>query len=243
MPNVPPVVLRYFDCRGRAQFIRYYFACRELEHTDERVALSPGFEAWQAIRNDRARAGAFHKLPVLHWGDRLLSETLVIKAFLHRVSGDEELLSDGESSQHAMLASSIYNDLMTPIGMLIWADLMFNGVDLGNLARQYLARIRTHLASLDRTLEEWDWCRVAAKRPIMLVDCLLWEELDVAQHVFGEHIRLHEFATLSRAYQESAGRATFERLLASRPASITGRGLASEADMLAQIRTLVAVPG
>jgi hypothetical protein len=47
--------LRYFDCRVRAQFVRHYFACREIEHDDERVALSPGFEAWQAMRGDRAR--------------------------------------------------------------------------------------------------------------------------------------------------------------------------------------------
>jgi hypothetical protein len=51
----PRAVLRYFDCRVRAQFVRHYFACREIEHDDERVALSPGFEAWQAMRGDRAR--------------------------------------------------------------------------------------------------------------------------------------------------------------------------------------------
>ncbi len=239
MSSVPPVVLRYFDCRGRAQFIRHYLACRELEHADERVALSPGFEAWQAMRGDRARAGAFHKLPVLHCGERLVSETLVIQAFLHRASGDEELLSEAESSRHAMLSSSLYHDVMLPIGILVWADLALRGVDVGALAHQSLGRIRTHFGSLDHTLEEWDWCRTAEKRPVMLTDCLLWEEIDVAQRVFGEHLRLEEFGTLSRAHHESPGRATFEGLLASRPVSVTGRGVASETEALTKIRELL----
>jgi glutathione S-transferase len=241
--SLPPLVLRYFDCRGRAQFIRHYLAARGLEHTDERVALSPGFEAWQAMRADRGRAGVFHKLPVLHCGELLVSETLVIQAYLHRASGDEKQLTDAENARHSMLVSSLYNDVMTPIGTLIWADLLFSGVDVGKLARQSLGRIRGHLGSLDRTLEEWDWCAAAANRPIMLADCLLWEELDVARHVFGEHVRLHEFATLSRAYHECPGRATFEQLLVSRRVSITGKGVASETDTLAQIRELVAAPG
>jgi hypothetical protein len=235
-----PVVLRYFDCRGRAQFIRHYLACRAIEHADDRVALSAGFEAWQAMRADRGRAGAFHKLPVLHWGDRLLSETLVIEAFVHRVNGDEALLTEAENLRHAMLVSSLYNDVMMPVGILIWADVMYRGVDLGAVAQQALGRLRTHLGSLDRTLAEWEWRRSAATRPIMLADCLLWEELDVAQHVFGQHLRLHEFATLSRLYQEAAGRAVFESLIAARPASVTGRGLTSEGEVLAKIRELVA---
>jgi glutathione S-transferase len=239
--NFPPIVLRYFDCRGRAQFIRHYLACRELAHVDERVALSPGFEAWQAMRGDRGRAGTFHKLPVLHWGERLVSETLVINAFLHRASGDEELLSEAENLRHAMLVSSLVSDVMTPIATLIWADLAFRGVDVGALAQQSLGRLRTHFASLDRTFEEWDWRRTAQMRPLMLIDCLLWEEIDVVQHVFGEHLRLHEFATLARLYHESPGRAVFEKLLAAQPASVTGRGLAGEDEALAKIRELLAV--
>jgi hypothetical protein len=58
--------------------------------------------------------------------------------------------------------------------------------------------------------------------------------------VFGEHLRLHEFATLARLYHESPGRAVFEKLLAAHPAPVTGRGLAGEGEALAKIRELVA---
>lgn len=236
----PPIVLRYFDARGRAQFIRDYLACRELEYADERIALSPSFEAWTAIRNDRALAGPFHKLPVLHWGDQTVSETFVIHSFLHRANGDEVLLSEKENLRHAMLFSSLYNDVMMPIGILIWADIALRGVDVGTLAKNTLGRLRGHFGSLDRTLEEWQWQRTAEKRPVMVADCALWEEIDIVQHVFREHLRLHEFATLSRLYHEAPGRAVFEKLLAARPAAVTGRGLESETETLAKMREMLA---
>jgi glutathione S-transferase len=240
MPNMPPVVVRYFDCRGRAQFIRYYLRARELEHTDDRVPLSEGFEAWVAMRNDRSRVGPFHKLPVVHCGGRTIAETLVISDFLHRAFGDERMLSEEENVRHAMLTSSLYNDVMLPLGILIWAKLAIPGVDVAAYARQTLARICGHLGSLERTLEEWNWRESAGMRPIMLVDCLLWEELDVVRRVFGEHARLHELALLSRLYHETPGRAVFEAALTERPVSVTGMGLARETGVLAEIKEALA---
>jgi glutathione S-transferase len=236
MPNMPPVVLRYFDCRGRAQFIRNYLNAREIEHTDDRVPLSEGFEAWVAIRNDRARVGPFHKLPVMHCGERTIAETLVIRDFLHRVSGDAGLLSEEENARHSMLVSSLYNDVMMPIGILIWAKLTMPGVDLAAYARSALTRVRGHLLSLEKTLDEWGWREAAGSRPIMLADCLLWEELDVVRHVLGEPARLHELPLLSRLYDEMPGRRGLEAALAERPVSVTGLGLRRETAVLAEIK-------
>ena len=236
MPNLPPVVVRYFDCRGRVQFIRHYLSARELEHIDDRVPLSDTFEEWAAMRDDRARVGPFHKLPVMHCGDRTIAETLVIRDFLHRASGDERLLSEEQNLRHSMLTSSLYNDVMMPLGILIWAKLAMPGVDVAAYAKQTLARVRGHLGSLEKTLEEWDWAEAARARPIMLADCLLWEELDVAQHVFGEHARLHELPLLSRLYHETPGRAVFEAAVKARSVSVTGLGLARETAALAEIK-------
>jgi glutathione S-transferase len=236
MSDMPPVVVRYFDCRGRAQFIRHYLRARELEHTDDRVPLSEGFEAWIAMRGDRTRVGPFHKLPVVHCAGRTIAETLVIRDFLHRVSGDEGLLSDEQNIRHSMLTSSLYNDVMMPIGILIWAKLSMPGVDVAAYARQTLTRVRGHLGSLDKTLDEWGWRESAATRPIMLADCLLWEELDVAQHVFGEHVRLHELPQLARLYREAPGRDVFASALQERPVSVTGMGLTRETAALAEIK-------
>ena len=71
----PPITLRYFDARGRAQFLRYYFKIRKVSFTDERLPVNDELAAWRALRDDRSRTGPFHKLPILHWGDRLLAES------------------------------------------------------------------------------------------------------------------------------------------------------------------------
>jgi glutathione S-transferase len=240
MAEHPPITLRYFDARGRAQAFRYLFAARGIAYTEDLVPLSIGAGAvWPAMKEDRSRVGPFHKLPVLHYGERTIAETLVIGAFLHRALGDQVLLSDDDNLRHAMLVSSLYGDVTTPIAMLLWAELMSPGLDYGAYVRQSLARIRGHLGRVETTLAEWGWGASARSRPVMLADCLLWEELDVAQHVFGEHLRLAELPTLARIYAECAGRSAFKKVLAAHTGPVTGRGLAAEAEIIGRLPRLV----
>jgi hypothetical protein len=241
MAQHPPITLRYFDARGRAQPFRYLFAARGIAYTEDLVPLPSGAGAvWPAMKEDRSRVGPFHKLPVLHYGERTIAETLVIGAFLHRALGDQALLSDDDNLRHAMLVSSLYGDVVTPIAMLLWAEALYPGLDYAGFARQSLARIRGHLGRLETTLAEWGWAASARSRPVMLADCLLWEELDVAQHVFGEHARLDELPTLARLYAESAGRSAFKKVLAAHTAPVTGRGLAAETEIIGRLAGLVA---
>ena len=240
MAQHPPITLRYFDARGRAQPFRYLFAARGIAFTDELVPLSTGADAvWPALKEDRSRAGPFHKLPVLHYGERTIAETLVIAAFLHRALGDHSQLSEDDNLRHAMLVSSLSVDVATPIAMLLWAEALYPGADYAAVARQSLARIRGHLGRLETTLAEWGWTASARSRPVMLADCLLWEELDVAQHVFGEQVRLDGLPTLARLYQESAGRSAFKKVLAAHTGPVTGRGLAAEAEIIGRLPALV----
>src|SRR5205809_5372 len=55
MVQHPPITLRYFVARGRAQAVRYLFAARGIAYTDERVPLSIGAGAvWPAMKEDRS---------------------------------------------------------------------------------------------------------------------------------------------------------------------------------------------
>jgi glutathione S-transferase len=238
MTQPAAITLRYFDARGRAQPLRYYFAARGIAYTEDLVPLAAsGSNEWLGMREDRARVGPFHKLPVLRYGDRTVAETLVIGAFLHRALGDEALLSETDNLRHSMLISSLYGDVVTPIAVLLWAEAVYVGLDYPAFVRQSFGRLRSHLGRLEQTLAEWGWAVSARGRPVMLVDCLLWEELDVLQHVFGEHAGLEELPTLSRLYTEITGRAAFLKVLASRPAPVTGRGLAAETEIIGRVRT------
>jgi hypothetical protein len=223
MTDLPKITLRYFNARGRGQFLRYYLLHRNVPFEDERVPLSAGFSEWQAIRPDRKVAGPFHKLPVLHWGDRMIAETMVIHAFLHEALGDRAKLSEDDRLREAMLASSAYNDVVIPVAMLIWADIMFKGLDLPTFAKGALQRVQNNLTSLDETVREWNWFARSRERPVMVLDCLLWEAIDFAMRAFGARLNLDNAAALTRFYAECPGRVTFERLLREHPCQLTGR--------------------
>jgi glutathione S-transferase len=174
----------------------------------------------------------------LHWNGRAIAETLVIAGYLHAESGDDAALSADERLRHAMLTSSLCGDLMLPIGLLIWADLAYEGVDLEKVALRTLERLHKHLDALNRTLGEWQWLERARERPVMVADCLLWEELNVAQHVFGAHLALETRESLAMFYQAHPARATFEKLLAEHPCPITARP--GEAQTIARLHEILA---
>ncbi len=230
------ITLRYFAARGRAQFLRYYFRARAVPFTDERVPLSTDFSAWGAMRDDRSRAGPFHKLPVLEFDGRLVAETLPIATFLYAALGDDAALGPDDRVRHEMLLSSLATDVTTPIGTLLWAELLFPGTDLQAVAKRTLDRLRQHLAGIERTLDEWEWLARAGSRPVMLADCMLWEALDVAKHLFGARLELPS-PILARCHGDFAARAVCEALKREQPSPITGRP--GEADATLRIQTLL----
>lgn len=238
MPIFPRIQLKYFDVRGRAQFLRYFLLCRDIPFVDDRLPIGTNFETWDAIRPDRTVTGPFQKLPVLCWGDHLVAEMTVIASFLHRASGDAGLLSEDENLRHEMLISSAYIDLMMPIGILLWSEVAFAGADLNTTSKRVLERMKSHLAVLDRTLLEWQWLERVASRPIMVADCILWDQFNTAQHVFGGELSLDATSTLARFYRDCPGREAFESLLHEKPCPLTARP--GEEECIARIRELVA---
>ena len=100
------------------------------------------FAPWRAMRDDRSRTGPFQKLPVLHWGDRLIAEMLMIAAFVHEASGDASSLSDEDNLRHGMLTSSLCHDMMNPIAILLWAEVMYPGADVAAIAKRTLDRLK-----------------------------------------------------------------------------------------------------
>jgi glutathione S-transferase len=236
--NHPPITLRYFAARGRAQFLRYYFHLRKIAFTDERVSLGGGGAEWQTVRDDRRRSGPFQKLPVLGWGDRVVAETLMIAAFVHEALGDAGALSDDDNLRHGMLTSSLYCDVMMPIGTLLWAEVVYPGTDMRALAKATLERLARHCKALDQSLSDWRWLDRARRRRVMLADCLLFEELAVAELVFGASWSLAATPTLAKFYEEFPGRPNCETVLREQPAPVTARP--EEPAAIAKLQTLLA---
>lgn len=229
--------LRYFDARGRAQFLRAYMNVRGVPFEDDRVPLEPDFASWIAVREDRSINGPLKRLPVLRYGNQVIPETFVIAGFIHEQFGDAAVLSEEENRQHEVIVSSAYTDLMLNIGTLIWSDLMYKGVDLGSFVRLNLDRLNRVLTVLDQTIAEWDWVGRMHERPATVADCLLWEELDQAISTFGSHLTLEDKPALARFRSEHPSRNEFERLLAESPCQITGRP--GEADAISNIQAIL----
>ena len=230
------VTLRYFAARGRAQFIRYYLRARGVRFTDERVPLSADFSAWTAMRDDRSRTGPFQKLPVLVFDGQLVAETLPIATFLHAALGDEALLTAEERGHHEMLLSTLYVDVTMAVGTLLWAEVVYPGADMRAVAKRTFDRLRQHLATVERTLAEWEWRERSRARPVMLADCLLWESLDVATHVFGARLELPS-PILSGWHDGFAARAACEALKDENACPITARP--GEAEAILKIQALL----
>ena len=238
MTEHPPIRLRYFDARARAQFLRAWLHVRGFGFDDERVPLDEGFASWLAMRPDRSRCGPLQRLPVLHYGDELVPETLVIAAFLHRQSGDAAALSRARSLQHDILLSTACTDLMMGVAMLIWSDAMYPGVDLARSVPRSFERLGRTFDAIDQALAEWSWVDTIGERPVTIADCLLWEELDQAKTLFGPLLDLGSRPELARFYAEHPARDRFASLLAAHPAQITGRP--DEAAAIKRLREVLA---
>jgi hypothetical protein len=240
MRNHPEICLRYFAARGRAQFLRAYFSARQVPYKDERVPIDEGFASWTAMRDDRSLTGPLQRLPVLHYGDQLIAETSVIAGFVHRGLGDSDALSDDQNLKHDILVSTVNIDLLLPIAMLIWSDVMFAGLNVPAYARRSLERVNKNLAVIDKALDEWNWVTALSTRPITVADCMLWEELDQASMVFGTHFSLDDKPQLARFYREHPAREAFANVLADKPCQITGRP--GEPEAIERIQTALADP-
>lgn len=131
-----PILLRYFDCRGRAQPLRHYLAHMGTEFVDERVPFDDGYATWARLKSDASMSGPFGKLPVLHWQGRLYAETTVISALVQDFTDPSE-----QASLIAQTQSALSDDL-GELYRLLNLDLLAPGAN----ARRVGERVTSHLA-------------------------------------------------------------------------------------------------
>lgn len=221
--SLPPITLRYFNCHGRVQHLRYYLLARAIPFTDERIELDEHWSAWLEVKNDSEKTGPFHKLPMLEWGDLSLVESPVIHDWLHQKSGDAALLSQEENLRHAMLTSSCMSEFMMPVGMLLWVEVTHPGASLQGQVEATLPRVKDHLSLLEELLIEWQWWENLSERKIMLADCILWQQLWVIDHIFGEASGIENLPKLDNFFKLCPEHEVFENLITAYPLQLTGR--------------------
>jgi hypothetical protein len=124
------ITLRYFDCRGRAQPLRFFFTHLDAPFMDERVPFTDGWEAWSKIKGDPLASGPFGKLPVLQWDERLLAETGPIYSFV------QAQLAPSSSIGGILEAQSALSGDLAQLYELLNLDMVAPGADIGEVANR-----------------------------------------------------------------------------------------------------------
>lgn len=84
MSETSKIVLRYWNCRGRVQSVRYMLADIVAQHKnvdfhEDTEVLEKAAESWIHRKADESFSGPFHNLPVLHWNEgNTFGQTLTI---------------------------------------------------------------------------------------------------------------------------------------------------------------------
>lgn len=127
---MPAITLRYFDCRGRGQPLRYYLEHLGAAFADERVTFVDGWHTWARMKNDPELSGPFGKLPVLVWDGHLLVETLVISSHL------QQELDPSANATRIDQAQSALSDDLARLYELLNLDQLARGADLQPVAKR-----------------------------------------------------------------------------------------------------------
>jgi hypothetical protein len=120
------VVLRYFQCLGRAQPLRHALIDAGVAFEDVRVPMAE----WSQHKADPTFAGPFGGLPTLGFGGATVAETLPIASFLGRRLGHYDGLEDAAIARIEAISSNCYIEIMLRCGELLWADYIYPGTDI-----------------------------------------------------------------------------------------------------------------
>lgn len=154
------VRLHYWNCRGRAQTLRYILA--DVSHENCQIEYEETFEPiekmmtdWVERKSNRQISGPFQTLPVLHVDDReILGQTLSIAHFLGRKCRlyGENQNDDLLESKINGIASCAYNDVIENLFYFLWYKAKVNDPDDPESFR--LQRIRQSLQCLNEILSQ-----------------------------------------------------------------------------------------
>jgi glutathione S-transferase len=195
------IVLRYFDCLGRAQPLRNALVDAGVAFDDERIAIGP---SWRTAK-EQPEGGPFGSLPVLEWGDDCVAQTLPIAGYVARRLGQYDGLDAMAIAHLEMVASAAYLDVIAELVMMLWVPSAVPDTEATVRFANHEARIHHKVARFDRMLASHDEPFFGGQRPA-IADFFVVEAVDMTRAVLGKRID----APLGKAPRLAAMR---ERLL------------------------------
>jgi glutathione S-transferase len=230
------VLLRYFDCLGRAQPIRNALVDAGIAFEDQRVAIS---QSWRTLK-EQAEGGPFGSLPVLEWKDDCVAQALPIAGYVARRLGQYDGLDAMGIARLEMVASAAYLDVIGELVTMLWVPTSVPDAEAMARFSNHEARILHKVARLDRMLASRDEPFFGGRRPA-IADFFVVEALDMTREVLGARFdaALHRAPRLGEVRDRIAQRDAIARYVGEgkRPQRITGNP--NETESLARIRRYV----
>lgn len=224
------IVLRYFECLGRAQPLRHALIDAGVAFDDVRVSMAD----WPQHKADPAFAGPFGGLPTLSSGGVTVAETLPVAAFLGRRLGHYDGLKDEEIAHIESVTSNCYIEIMLRSGELIYADLIYPGADIGGALPGLVGRMLEKIGGVEALSPDAGW--FGGARPVM-ADFFAGESVEVLRYIFGparaEALRAR-LPRLSALADSVRSRPAIARARESRPVQFTSRP--DEAEVVERLR-------
>jgi len=224
MNTTPPIILRYFACRGRAQPLRDFLYDADIKFQDEQFEFETFPHPWLEARSNRDFSGPFASLPVFQQGDFQISETLAIASYLEHTIGQKNIHRDEcKLATLNMISSACYLEIIVSIGELIWSEGLSPQLRLEDAISEKLPKILDKLRSVDRLVPNDD--KYFGGNIPSVADFFVFEAFDAIRYFLGPNNapltqRLRELDGLSRRL---LSRPRFAAMFTAgfRPASMT----------------------
>jgi glutathione S-transferase len=234
------VVLRYFDCLGRAQPIRNALVDVGVAFEDQRITIDP---SWRALK-EQAEGGPFGSLPVLEWADDCVAQAIPIAGYVGRRLGQYEGLDAMGIARLEMITSAAYLDIIVELAMMLWVPAAVPDAEAAARFANHEARIVHKVDRLDRMLASGEEPFFGGHDPAV-ADFFVVEALDMTCAVLGERLEavLRRAPRLAQLRDRLARRDAIARYVGEgkRPTRFTGSP--HETESLARIQRYVQAPG
>jgi glutathione S-transferase len=219
MSATETIILHYFPVCGRAQPLRHALLDAGVEFEDRRIPL----QDWPAHREDPGVAGPYRGLPTLRWGDALIAETLPVASYLAHRLGHYDGLDAAARARLEAVCSCCYVEVTMIAGHVLWADLVWPGVDLEKAWSIHLGRMLGRLASLDEDVPDAGF--FGGARPVM-ADFYADEAYATWCYMLGperEPALRERLPRLAALHDRVGARPRLAGIRRDRPARFTGR--------------------
>lgn len=120
-----PIVLRYWDCRGRGQAARLILTDAlgppGDNWVDERVSLDAWGDHWvKVLKHSTAYSGPMHTMPVLEYGGQQTNQSLAVAMLAAELTGRESANALSRAFERSVM-QLLYEDLSRPFSDALWA--------------------------------------------------------------------------------------------------------------------------